>query len=241
MRQNGCGNDGLWTPRKTKSRFPTFPLAVFSSPKTNQKGGLAAGRFAPAFRLILRLENARGRYALLLNPDVICLPGLLDHMVEFMDNQPEAAIAAPKLSQPDGTPERNYRRFPTPGVLAARALRIDKFWQSSHMQRYLMSKGEHLSATPVDWVTGAVLMARRSAVETVGLMDERYFLYWEDLDWCYRMRRTGWGVYHVPEARAIHTARREGVRRTFSRAQRAQLFGAIKFFRAFGWNSGKLD
>jgi len=92
MRQNGCGNDGLWTPRKTKgrfptgvhspwksqkaaiptfpqlrrgaekwktkSRFPTFPLAVFSSPKTNQKGGLAADRFAPAFRLILGLENA---------------------------------------------------------------------------------------------------------------------------------------------------------------------------------------
>ena len=64
--------------------------------------------------------------------------------------------------------------------------------------------------------------------------------YWEDLDWCYRMRRTGWGVYHVPEACAIHAARREGVRRPLGRAQRAQLFGAIKFFREFGWNAGKV-
>src|SRR5437016_4828246 len=93
-------------------------------------------------------ELRRGRYALLLNPDVICLPGLLDRMVEFMDNEPRAAIVAPKLSQPDGTPERNYRRFPTPGVLAARALRLDKFWQSSRMRRYLRATCEHSSATP---------------------------------------------------------------------------------------------
>ena len=108
------------------------------------------------------------------------------------------------------------------------------------MQRYLMVKGEHSSATRVDWVTGAVLVARRSAVESVGLMDERYFLYWEDLDWCYRMRRTGWGVFRVPEARAIHTARREGVRRAFGRARCDQVFGAIRFFREFGWNAGKV-
>jgi GT2 family glycosyltransferase len=185
-------------------------------------------------------ELRRGRYALLLNPDVICLPGLLDRMVEFMDKHPRAAIAAPRLSRPDGTPEPNCRRFPTPGILAARALRIDKLWKSSNMQQYLMSKGEHSLATQVDWVTGAVLMARRSAVETVGLLDERYFLYWEDLDWCYRMRRGGWGVYHLPEARAVHAARREGVRRPLGRAQRAQIFGAIKFFREFGWNAGKV-
>ena len=187
-------------------------------------------------------ELRRGRYALLLNPDVICLPGLLDRMVEFMDNEPRAAIAAPKLSHPDGTPEPNCRRFPTPGILAARALRIDKFWQSPDMQRYLMVKGElssaTQSATQVDWVTGAALVARRSAVESVGFMDERYFLYWEDLDWCYRMRRTGWRIYRVPQARAIHRARRQGVRQLFGRAQRAQLFGAIRFFREFGWNAG---
>jgi len=108
------------------------------------------------------------------------------------------------------------------------------------MQRYLMVSFENSLATQVDWVTGAVLVARRTAVETVGFMDERYFLYWEDLEWCYRMRRTGWGVYRVPEARAIHRARREGVRRLFGRAQRAQLCGAIRFFREFGWNAGKV-
>ena len=95
------------------------------------------------------------------------------------------------------------------------------------------------TAGRVDWVTGAVLAARRSAIEQVGRMDERYFLYWEDLDWCYRMQRAGWGVYAVPEARAIHTCRREGVCRPLSRAGREQLLGAFKFFRKFGWNPGK--
>ena len=181
----------------------------------------------------------RGRYALLLNPDVICLPGLLDRLVEFMDCHPKAGIAAPQLFHEDGTRQPNCRRFPTPGTLAMRALRTDEIWKTQYVRRYLMEDAP-VPAGEVDWVTGAVLVARRAAIEAVGLLDERYFLYWEDMDWCYRMRRAGWGVFHVPEARAIHLHRREGVRRPFSRAGRAQLLGAVRFFRKFGWNPGKV-
>ena len=181
----------------------------------------------------------RGRYALLLNPDVICLPGLLDRLVEFMDRHPDAGIAAPQLFNEDGTRQPNCRRFPTPGTLALRALRADQVWKTSLVRHYLMTD-DPVRAGPVDWVTGAVLVARRTAMEAVGPLDERYFLYWEDMDWCYRMRRAGWGVFLVPEARAIHLHRREGVRRPFSRASRAQLLGALRFFRKFGWNPGKV-
>jgi GT2 family glycosyltransferase len=180
----------------------------------------------------------RGRHVLLLNPDVICIAGLLDRLVAFMDQHPRAGIAAPQLYHADGTADPNCRRFPTPGTLALRALRVDEIWQSPRVRRYLMDR-ERSAAGEVDWVTGAVLMARRSAVEAVGLLDERYFLYWEDLDWCYRMRQAGWAVYRVPEARAIHAHRREGVRRPFSRAGREQLRGAFRFFRKFGWNPGR--
>ena len=182
---------------------------------------------------------SRGRYVLLLNPDVISIAGVLDGLVAFMDRHPEAAIAAPRLFYADGTSQPNCRRFPTPVTLAQRALRLDALWKTPQLRRYLIDEEEHSSAEKVDWVTGALLIARRPAIAEVGMMDERYFLYWEDLDWCYRMRRAGWKVYYVPEARAIHGFRREGVRRPISRAGREQLLGAIKFFRKFGWRAGK--
>jgi hypothetical protein len=102
------------------------------------------------------------------------------------------------------------------------------------MRRYLM-ESERSGAIEVDWVTGALFIVRRAAIKAVGLLDESYFLYWEDLDWCYRMRQAGWRVYHVPGARAIHSQQRQGVRRPFSRASREQFLGALRFFRKFGW------
>jgi N-acetylglucosaminyl-diphospho-decaprenol L-rhamnosyltransferase len=180
---------------------------------------------------------AQGRYALLLNPDVISVAGMLDRLVGFLDAHPDAAIAAPQLYYPDGTIQPNVRRFPTPATLALRALHVDAVWKTQTVRRYLMH-GEPAISAQVDWVTGAVMMVRRAAIGTVGLLDERYFMYWEDLDWCYRMRRAGWSVHRVAEARAIHAQGREGVRRPFSRAGRAQLAGAVRFFRKFGWNAG---
>jgi len=184
-------------------------------------------------------QSTRSPYVLLLNPDVICMPGLLDRLVAFLDAHPHAAIVAPQLRDPDGAVQPNVRRFPTPAALALRALRVDTLWKSRCLRRYLMH-GENRVSTEVDWVTGAVLMVRRTAIEDVGLLDESYFLYWEDLDWCYRMRQAGWSVHRVPEARAIHVQAREGVRRPFSRAGRSQLLGAVRFFRKFGWNVGRV-
>jgi GT2 family glycosyltransferase len=163
---------------------------------------------------------------------------VLDGLVGFLDAHPEAAIAAPQLYYPDGTMQSNARRFPAPATLAMRALHVDVVWKSRAVRRYLMY-GEPAVSAQVDWVTGAVMMVRRAAITTVGLLDESYFMYWEDLDWCYRMRRAGWSVHRIAEARAIHEQRRAGVRRPFSCAGRAQLTGAVRFFRKFGWNAGQ--
>jgi hypothetical protein len=178
----------------------------------------------------------RGRYFLLLNPDVICLPGLLDRLVAFMDRNPDVGIAAPQLFDADGAAQPNCRRFPTPGVLAFRALHLDLIWRNHPaMRRYLMTLRGGSQEAGVDWVTGALAIVRRAAVDQVGMMDERYFLYWEDMDWCYRMRQAGWKVSRAPDAAAIHDHRREGVRRPFSRAGWEQVLGAIRFFFKFGW------
>ncbi len=183
-------------------------------------------------------SGATSPYALLLNPDVVCIPGLLDGLVAFLDAHPRAAIAAPQLYFANGSAQPNVRRFPTPSALAMRALHVDAVWESPALRRYLM-QDEPPEATEADWVTGAALMARREAIQAVGPLDEDYFLYWEDLDWCYRMRRAGWTVHRVPEARAVHLQAREGVRRPFSRAGRSQLAGALRFFRKFGWDAGQ--
>jgi GT2 family glycosyltransferase len=229
----------------------TFEVALVDNASTDGAADWVAARYP---RVLIRRNQAplgfaananaglralhRGRYALLLNPDVLAIPGLLDRLVSFMDAHPRAGIAAPQLLNDDGTMQPNCRRFPTPGALALRALRVDEVWKSPRVRRYLMENERH-DAIEVDWVTGALLVARRAAIEAVGGLDERYFLYWEDLDWCYRMRQAGWSVYHVPEARAIHSQQREGVRRPFSRAGREQVLGAIRFFRKFGWNLGR--
>jgi GT2 family glycosyltransferase len=218
---NACG-DG--TADWVAARYPQVVILRNQAPlgfAANANAGLRALR--------------RGRYALLLNPDVVAIPGLLDRLVAFMDAHPRAGIAAPQLFNDDGTIQPNCRRFPTPGALALRALRVDEVWKSPCVRRYLM-ENERRGRVEVDWVTGALLIARGAAIEAVGGLDERYFLYWEDLDWCFRMRQAGWSVYHVPDARAIHSQRREGVRRPFSRAGREQVRGAIRFFRKFGWN-----
>lgn len=207
-----------------------FPQVMIRQNKVRR--GFAANANAGIDALV------RGRHVLLLNPDVICAAGMLDRLVARLDSHPEAAIAAPQLYYPDGTMQPNVRRFPTPAALASRALHIDAVWKNRAVRHYLMH-GEATVSAKVDWVTGAVMMVRRAAIDSVGSLDESYFLYWEDLDWCYRMRRAGWSVHRVAEARAIHAQGREGVRRPFSRAGRAQLTGAIRFFRKFGWKAGE--
>jgi GT2 family glycosyltransferase len=222
---DNTGTDGA--VERVAMRFPQIIIR-----RNGARRGFAANANAGMAAL------PRGRYVLLLNPDVICAAGMLDRLVEFLDANPMAAIAAPQLYDPDGTLQPNARRFPTLGTLAWRALRVDALWKSRGVREYLMD-GEPAASMKVDWATGAVLLVRREAIGAVGFLDENYRLYWEDLDWCYRMRRAGWTVHRVAEARAIHGHAREGVRRPFSRAARSQLGGAIRFFRKFGWNAGR--
>ena len=192
--------------------------------------------FAHNVNLGLRMA-VESDYVLLMNPDIECLPGLLKQLVMFMDSNSDVGIAGPQLLNPDLTIQPSCRAFSSPLSILVRGLHMDSILGSTKfMQQYLMTEFDHSSVTDVDWITGALMIVRHEAIEQVGLMDERYFLYSEDQDWCCQMWQAGWRVCYLPQAQAKHAHRREGVRKPWSKATRYQLTSAFKMFRKFGWH-----
>ena len=149
------------------------------------------------------LRRSKGRYFLLLNSDVIVLPDTLKKMVEFMDEHGKAGIAGCRLLNPDGTPQPSYGDFHSIAKVLIGKL-IPANFTEKWLVRYMQSHWDSQEARQVDWVTGAFLIARREAIDEVGMLDENIFMYFEDDDWGYRMKQRGWKVYFVPQAQAVH-------------------------------------
>jgi GT2 family glycosyltransferase len=183
------------------------------------------------------LARARGRHALLLNPDVRVHPGALDALVAFMDGTPDAGVAGPRLHNPDGTLQFSCRRFSTPFLFALRGLGLERLLTRYPPQRAaLMQDWDHAETREVDWVLGAAMIVRRRALEQVGPLDPAYFLYCEDQDWCYRMWTAGWKVVYVPAAVMTHTHRRASADSLFSRWKWIHVRSTLRMFRKQGWS-----
>ena len=153
------------------------------------------------------LRVVRGQFALLLNPDVILLPSAVPRLTQFMTTHLEVGIAGPRLLDPDGTVQGSARRDPSAWTaLFGRSAPLTRLFPNNPVSRRelptLSVAGD--APVPVDWMSGACLLVRRTAWEQVGLLDERFFLFWEDADWCLRFRRAGWGVYYLPTASGTH-------------------------------------
>ena len=153
------------------------------------------------------LHLARGELALILNPDVALLPTAIPRLVAFMVEHAQAAVVGPKLLNPDGSVQGSARRDPSPwtGLFGRSALLTRLFPGNPISRRELPGLASHGDEPlGVDWVSGACFLVRRKAYEEIGLMDERFFLFWEDADWCLRFRRAGWRVYYLRTAVARH-------------------------------------
>jgi N-acetylglucosaminyl-diphospho-decaprenol L-rhamnosyltransferase len=173
------------------------------------------------------LAQATGELILLLNPDVVLAPSTISLLADFMTQHPSAAVVGPKLLNADGTVQASARRDPSPWTgLFGRDAPLTRLFPNNPVSRRELPALEHAGAGPleVDWISGACLLVRRAAYERVGLMDERFFLFWEDADWCLRFRRAGWKVHYLPSAVGTH---RVGV----SRARRP-IRSAIDFHRS---------
>jgi N-acetylglucosaminyl-diphospho-decaprenol L-rhamnosyltransferase len=153
------------------------------------------------------LDVSSGRHVVLLNGDAAPVGGALDTLVEFLDSHPSAGIAAPRLENPDGSDQGTARSFPTPAaaLFGRRSPLTRAFPHNRFSTRYLAGSG-HVGAEPfeIDWVSGACLMIRRAVIDSVGRLDDAFFMYWEDADLCRRVKQSGHGVWCVPEARVVH-------------------------------------
>lgn len=166
----------------------------------------------------LAIRRSQGRYILLLNPDTEAAPTALEQLVHFMDTHPEVGVCGPQLRFPDGSVQPSCRAFPTWRSVLVRRTPLRCFLKNSAFNRqHLMLDLDHTLTQEVDWMLGACLMIRRETLDEIGLLDERYFLYIEDIDFCLRAHRRGWKVYYRPEAVVIHHHLAVSDRKLFSK------------------------
>jgi len=145
------------------------------------------------------------RYVLLLNPDTEVLDDALGEMVEYMDEHPGVGALGPQLIWPDGRVQSSRRRFPGFDTAFLESTFLQQsFPQSSILRRYYVLDRPGDETQEVDWLVGACLLMRRKTLDEVGLLDERFFMYSEEMDWCYRAKEQGWKVVYLPAARVIH-------------------------------------
>lgn len=150
------------------------------------------------------LDAGRGRYVLLLNPDTEVVDDALATMVSFADAHPDVGIVGPRLLNPDGSVQSSRRRFPTLTTAFFESTWLEPYAPRRMLERYYVLDRPNDTLQDVDWLTGAALMARRSAIEQVGPLDEGFFMYSEELDWCRRFREAGWRVVYLPTAQIVH-------------------------------------
>lgn len=179
------------SPDRVAEQFPSVRLVRLAANR-----GFAAGCNAG-----IRASNAA--LILLLNPDTVVPAGALDALCDRLRGSPEAAVAGPRLVDDDGVPELSFGRMISPTVEARQKVLVSLLthrvgWAVRYVNR--LTSTEHHP----DWVSGACLLVRREVAEAVGLLDERFFLYTEDVDFCAAVRRTGARVLFTPVAQMVH-------------------------------------
>jgi GT2 family glycosyltransferase len=147
------------------------------------------------------IQSGESTYVLLLNPDTVVLPDALQQLVEFMDTHPEAGAAGSRVLNPDGSLQTSCYVAPTLAHEFFRLFHLSRFRPAS---TYQMKNWNTNIPRLVDIIQGDCLMLRKTALNQVGLLDERFFIYSEDVDLCYRLQRASWGLYWVPRAQVIH-------------------------------------
>lgn len=170
--------------------FPSIDLTR----NTSNRGFAAASNQA--------IARARGRYVLLLNPDTAVPPEAIAGLVAFMDAHPRVGICGPRLLLADGSLQSCGRMFPTISSVLRESRSIA--WVLRRFGGSAQAQPSPSGPRACDWVDGACLMIRRETLTDIGLMDERFFLFAEEMDWCHSARNRGWQVYAVPGISVTH-------------------------------------
>lgn len=154
------------------------------------------------------IEVGAAPYVLLLNPDTIVGPEVLSSLVSFARAHPRAGVVAPRLVHPDGSDQLTARAFPTAAaaVFGRRSPLTRWFPHNPWSSRFLAGRERSAGSVPfrIDWVSGAAMLVPRRVICDVGALDEGYFLFWEDADWCRRIVTAGYEVWCVPSVQVVH-------------------------------------
>lgn len=202
-----------------KGRQLSSQLVVVDNASSDGSVDMLSEEF-PQIHLIANRENvgftrgnnqgialSDGRYVLLLNPDTGVLGDALGEMVAYMEAHPRVGVLGPQLLYPDGQVQSSRRRFPDLRTAYVESTFMQAWFADSQiLRRYYVLDASDDETLAVDWVVGACLLLRRQALDQVGTLDERFFMYSEELDWCYRAKKVGWEVIYLPTARVVHHA-----------------------------------
>jgi len=194
-----------------------------------QNKGFAAG-------CNLGIKESKGDYLLILNPDIVVLENSIENLYKFMEKNTQVGICGPKLLNPDKSIQFSCYRFPQWYIPIIRRTFLGKFsWAKKRLDHYLMTDFNHQENKEVDWLLGACLMIRKKALEEVGLFDERFFLYFEDVDLSRRMKLAGWKVFYLASSEMFHyyqrtSAEQEGIFALFSKITWIHISSALKYF-----------
>ncbi len=175
-------------------------------------------------------RQAKAPLLLFLNPDVVPEPGSWARLRETLLAHPAAGLAAPRLVNPDGTLQDSARRFYSAQTLLLRRFPLNRlFPQHPSVRHHLMKDWDHTGVKEIDWALGAAMLVRREALPERGIFDERFFLYFEDVDLCYRLWDSGWEVLYDSQAVMIHQHRRESAREGFHPAKLRHFSSLLRF------------
>ncbi len=186
-----------------KQKFPGVKLII----NERNLGFAAANNIA--------IRESQGSYILLLNPDSVLQEDTLKIMINFLDQRQDVGLAGCKILNPDGTLQLACRRsFPTPWVAFTKITGLSTlFPTTAFFGKYNLAYLDPDKTYEVDAVSGSFMFVRRKVIDIVGGLDEQFFMYGEDLDWCYRIKQAGWKIYYVHETKVIHY-KGESVRRS---------------------------
>ena len=149
------------------------------------------------------IGQAGGRYVMLLNPDTELQPDVLSTLIRYMDAHPDIGVVGPRLRYGDGSVQSSRRRFPTLLSLLIESTVLQRWLPNTVRDYYVADRPDDI-VQEVDWLVGACLVVRREAIEHAGVLDERFFMYSEELDWCRRIKQAGWKIVYNPDAEVIH-------------------------------------
>lgn len=182
------------------------------------------------------IKAASGKYIMVLNPDVTALNGSVNKMFKFMEANPRVGIAGPKLINPDGSFQISCRTFQTLKLIILRRTPWGLLPSAKQeLNRHLMLDFDHKNNREVDWFIGACMFLRKEMLDKVGLFDERFFMYLEDMDLCRRARMNNWNVYYIADAEMVHLYERASMNDSWNfwklnKLTRWHIASGIKYF-----------